>query len=201
VITRKPAFGFKPKDLIGIPWRVALALQADGWYLRSDIVWQKPNCMPESVCDRPTRAHEYLFLLTKSPKYYYDADAIREPLQADTSARYLRGRSDDHKYADGGPGRQTIARTFAGQVGREGRNKRSVWTVATSQVKGAHFATFPPKLIEPCILAGCPPGGIVLDPFSGAGTTGLVAQQHGRDYIGIELNPAYVTLQRARLSI
>jgi DNA modification methylase len=220
---RMPIIGLKPKDLVGIPWRVAFALQADGWFLRSDIIWAKPNPMPESVTDRPTKAHEYLFLLTKNERYFYDAEAIKEPASEDTHARYARGRSDHHKWADGGPGNQTIATNkpgskFARKLAAPGsgiknnssfdaamaimpetRNKRSVWTVTTKPYKGAHFATFPPKLIEPCILAGCPEGGTVLDPFAGAGTTLLVAEQHGRQGIGIELNPAYIKLAKARL--
>jgi DNA modification methylase len=219
----------KPKDLVGIPWRVAFALQADGWFLRSDIVWSKPNPMPESVKDRPTRAHEFMFLLAKSERYLYDAAAIAEPAASDTPARYERGRSGDHKYIDGGPGQQTIARSLehmrsgsgnkrrivacAGERGRLNthlgssvpwtnngvRNKRSVWTVSKRGYKGAHFATFPPELIEPCILAGTRPGDSVLDPFSGAGTTGLVALQHGRRYIGIDINPEYHRLAMDRL--
>lgn len=160
--------GLKPKNLIGIPWRVAFALQADGWYLRSDIIWYKPNAMPESVRDRPTKAHEYIFLLTKSERYYYDADAIKED-------------------------------AVSGNPNRPKRNKRTVWTVSTKPFKGAHFATFPPDLIEPCILAGCPEGGIVLDPFFGAGTTGLVARRHNRNFIGIELNPQYVEIAKNRI--
>ena len=221
--------GLKQKDLVGIPWRVAFALQADGWWLRSDIIWHKPNPMPESVTDRPTKAHEYLFLLAKSARYYYDAKAIAEPCKLDTPRRYERGRSDHHKNADGGPGNQTICKTLehmrrrsSGNVTRklangtdsrlnthmgssvpwtdtgEGRNRRTVWTVSTKPFKGAHFATFPPKLIEPCILAGCPPGGVVLDPFCGSGTTGMVARQHGRNFVGIELNPDYAVMARAR---
>jgi site-specific DNA-methyltransferase (adenine-specific) len=161
---RMPQPGLKPKDLAGIPWRVAFALQDDGWWLRRDIIWAKPNPMPESVRDRPTTAHEYLFLLTKSSRYYFDGEAIKE-LTA-TAAR---------------------------------RNKRSVWTVATAPFPGAHFATFPPALIKPCILAGCPTGGTVLDPFLGAGTTALVADRLGRASIGIELNPAYAEMARRRL--
>lgn len=153
--------GLKPKDLIGLPWRLAFALQRDGWYLRSDIVWHKPNCMPESVKDRPTRAHEYIFLLTKSEKYYYDYAAIREP---------------------------------------NGRNRRSVWSVPTQAFKGAHFATFPPALIEPCILAGTRPDDFVLDPFFGTGTVGVVCNALGRRYVGIELNPEYVRLAVQRVS-
>jgi DNA modification methylase len=265
----------KPKDLVGMPWRVAFALQEDGWYLRSDIIWHKPNPTPESVSDRPTKAHEYLFLLAKSgaavlwrhrdtrawsekhredfrwrhkttgvelatdPQdpanyrrinlwrgmdYYYDADAIDEPCSPDTHARYARGRGDNHKWADGGPGHQTIATNKPGSlfgprklaapgsgiknnssfdaamaVMPETRNKRTVWRIPTKSFKGAHFATFPPKLIEPCILAGCPVGGVVLDPFGGAGTTGLVCEQLGRESILIELNPEYCELAARRI--
>lgn len=274
----KPDWGLKPKDLIGIPWMVAFALRADGWWLRSDVIWNKTNPMPESVTDRPTKAHEYIFLLTKSAKYYYDAEAIKEPLSEGTAERY--------QYGFGGPEKkQAIVESgnwHTGKNGRDnlqggmklgcGRNKRSVWTVSTKPYKGAHFATFPPKLIEPCILAGssekgqCPKCGkawvrvlekaftdhdgetkseyekgttanrlallrqaarregheysgekktlgweaqcncdefpvpqIVLDPFSGSGTTGQVAVEHCRNYIGIELNPKYIELSKERL--
>jgi DNA modification methylase len=186
----------KPKDLVGIPWRVAFALQADGWYLRSDIIWHKPNPMPESVTDRPTKAHEYIFLLSKSERYYYDADAIREPHKTNLPV------VDKHKagaYTDKHLDNQE-ADPF-GSVGYhpKGRNKRTVWTVSTKPFSGTHFATFPEELIEPCILAGCPVGGTVLDPFFGAGTTGLVAVKLDRKYIGIELNPEYVKLAKERL--
>jgi site-specific DNA-methyltransferase (adenine-specific) len=153
--------GLKPKDLMGIPWRLAFALQQDGWYLRADIVWNKPNAMPESVKDRPTKAHEYLFMLTKSEKYYYDRLAVLEP---------------------------------------NGRNRRSVWNINTQPFAGAHFATFPPKLIEPCVQSSTRPGDFVLDPFFGSGTVGLVAQQLDRSYVGIELHPEYVALAAERLS-
>jgi DNA modification methylase len=265
--------GCKPKDLIGIPWMVAFALRADGWYLRSDIIWAKPNPMPESVTDRPTKSHEYLFLLSKGPKYWYDADAIREDMAEASAARY--------EYGFGGPKAEALTAAEANGPGtrthpigtREagaGRNKRSVWTVATQPYPGAHFATFPPKLIEPCILAGSSPKAcgvcgapwtrvvknhgpdkinehdrhtpgiagrsdngrqqglagvamgarweretvgwqpscahhddtgqsVVLDPFAGSGTTGAVALEHGRAFIGCELNPAYGELIRDRL--
>jgi len=156
--------GLKPKDLMGIPWRLALALQDDGWYLRSDIVWNKPNAMPESVKDRPTRSHEYLFMLTKTEKYYYDHTAIRETT------------------ADG-----------------KMRNRRSVWNINTQPSPWAHFATFPPTLIEPCILSSTKPGDFVLDPFFGSGTVGVACQSHERKYIGVELNPDYVALAAKRL--
>lgn len=191
------AIGLKHKDLIGIPWRVAFALQADGWYLRQDIIWAKPNPMPESVRDRCTKAHEYIFILAKSARYYYDAEAIAEPARYPNGSgnaagnRYIKAAETDPKM-----------RTKAGlaEIGaRDTRNKRSVWTVTTKPYKAAHFATFPPDLIEPCILAGCPEGGTVLDPFSGSGTTGQVALEQGRKYLGIELNPKYQGLAVSRI--
>jgi DNA modification methylase len=175
----------KPKDLVGIPWRVAFALQEDGWYLRSDIIWHKPNPMPESVRDRPTKAHEYMFLLTKSGKYYYDADAVREPCA-----------TSDHERGDGnGPYR---ADHF--NHNPLGRNRRDVWTIPTRPYKGAHFATFPPALVEPCLLAGSKAGDAVLDPFGGSGTVGAVATEHGRDAVLIELNPDYIPLIEKRVA-
>jgi len=186
--------GCKPKDLVGIPWMVAFALRADGWYLRSDIIWAKPNPMPESVTDRPTKAHEYLFLLSKSPRYFYDADAIRE---WDTT-----GHSDPGpRKQNGGGSPESLRGDFRGEfmLPTAGRNKRSVWTVATQPFPGSHFAVFPPKLIEPCILAGAAEGDTVLDPFAGAGTTGVVALRHDRDFIGIELNPEYAEMARNRI--
>ena len=194
--------GLKPKDLIGIPWRVALALQADGWYLRQDIIWSKPNPMPESVTDRCTKAHEYIFLLSKSPKYYYDADAIKE--SASTNGRRP---TLDERYAKGEPKRHGLAGAAACGAGGFGvdddgtRNKRSVWEVTTQPYKGAHFATFPPDLIKPCIMAGCPAGGTVLDPFGGSGTTGMVALELGRSAELIELNPAYVEIIEGRTHV
>jgi DNA modification methylase len=185
--------GLKPKDLIGIPWRVALALQADGWYLRSDIIWSKPNPMPESVTDRPTKSHEYVFLLTKSAKYFYDAEAIKEPTT--TFDENLRDR--DTTRLNNTPGR-----TKMGGLKRNNyttRNKRTVWTVATKAFADAHFAVFPEKLIEPCILAGCPVGGTTLDPFNGSGTTGIVSVKNQRKYIGIDLNPAYIEMSAKRI--
>lgn len=176
--------GIKPKDLIGIPWRVAFALQADGWYLRQDIIWQKPNPMPESVTDRCTKAHEYLFLLSKSRKYYFDQAAIAEPLAPASVERLAQENWEEQQDSARVPGK---------------RNKRSVWSVATVGFKGAHFATFPPDLIRPCILAGCPREGLVLDPFGGAATTALVAMQEGRRSLLIELNPEYAALGKARL--
>lgn len=191
----------KPKDLIGIPWMLAFALRADGWYLRQEIIWHKPNPMPESVTDRCTKSHESIFLLAKSEKYYFDSGSIKEPI-ADSTANDSRLTREG--YETGRP-----ERGFPGGASHGGgllvpkgdpnsRNKRSVWTVATKPYSGAHFATFPPALIEPCILAGAPAGGVVLDPFFGSGTTGQVAQALGRHYIGCELNPGYKDLQDER---
>ena len=179
--------GLKEKDLIGIPWRVAFALQRFGYYLRQDIIWAKPNPIPESVTDRPTRAHEYIFLMTKNKDYYYDAKAISEPA---IYAGDDRGARTDNR-------RGTECNAVSGKTG-ERRNKRTVWEVATSPYTGSHFATFPPKLIEPCILAGSRSGDIVLDPFFGSGTTGEVSQRLGRKWIGCELNPDYLKLQEKR---
>lgn len=189
----------KPKDLAGIPWRVAFALQADGWYLRQDIIWHKPNPMPESVRDRCTKSHEYIFLLSKSDRYLFDHEAIREP------TAFPRGPGN--KQRNRIPPGETVLDSGAGNIRgslhkigpREVRNKRSVWTVSTKPFKGAHFATFPPDLIEPCIMAGSRPGDLVLDPFAGAGTTGVVAKKHGRDFIGIELNPEYRAMAIERI--
>lgn len=184
----------KPKDLIGIPWRVAFGLQEDGWYLRQDIIWAKPNPMPESVTDRCTKSHEYLFLLSKSPRYYFDHEAIKEPSK--------------HGVKPAGNKRQPNA----GRITKEGwaldpkrsvpqfRNRRSVWAVVPQPFRGAHFATFPPNLIEPCILAGSREGDLVLDPFSGAGTTGVVCKRTGRNFIGIELNPTYAEMAIKRIA-
>jgi DNA modification methylase len=193
-------YGLKHKDLIGIPWRVAFALQAGGWYLRQDIIWHKPNPMPESVRDRCTKAHEYIFLLSKSPRYYFDAEAIKEP------AIYAPGKTKEVERKKGYYGGKWAAPSDgsrndgAFKAIRETRNRRDVWTVATRPYKGAHFATFPPDLIKPCILAGCPEGGTVLDPFGGAGTTGLVATQAGRNAVLCEINPEYVEMARARIA-
>jgi DNA modification methylase len=249
--------GVRAKNLLMIPARVAIALQDDGWYLRSDIIWHKTNPLPESVTDRPSKAHEYLFLLSKNERYFYDADAIREPHTEVSLARQQRGRSADHKYADGGPGNQTLAANIEAACHPKGANKRTVWTVATQPYPGAHFATFPPKLIEPCVLAGSrelgtrevdpiistptgertgedptmetgrpvPPGVLegwlergwiervqpaemplvpeaactVLDPFAGAGTTGLVALRNRRSFVGVELNADYADQARQRI--
>jgi DNA modification methylase len=192
----------KPKDLIGMPWRLAFALQAAGWYLRSDIIWAKPNPMPESVTDRPTKAHEYLFLLAKSQRYYYDAEAIREPQSEMTLERlkgYKSGTYDGWAYGKAKDERGVAPSPGAHRIEENGRNRRSVWTVPTAPYPKAHFATFPPKLIESCILAGCPEGGVVLDPFLGSGTTAQVAKYNGRRCIGIELNEEYVKLALKRL--
>jgi site-specific DNA-methyltransferase (adenine-specific) len=265
--------GLKPKDLVGIPWMLAFALRAEGWYLRQDIIWAKPNPMPESVTDRLTKSHEYLFLLSKSPRYYFDSEAIKEECAESQRGRVrsndpIGGKSHaergqhspgggyttpwpkgwDRSVGEGGHGsfhkdgrdswkgsqfhtgktaehqlgrasknraHKAVAeyeaseseehRTKAGllkisEVAYPTRNKRDVWTVATAPYKEAHFATFPPKLVEPCILAGCPPGGVVLDPFAGSGTTGVVALCHGRDFLGIELNPDYIRLAEKRIA-
>lgn len=192
----RPPAGLKPKDLIGVPWMVAFALRADAWYLRQDIIWSKPNPMPESVKDRCTKAHEYLFLLSKGPRYYFDATAIAEPsIHAGRVVAYDGGQKNLEAAAD--PKMRTrIARDT--EV-KDTRNRRSVWTVSTKPFAGAHFATFPPDLIEPCILAGCPRGGTVLDPFGGSGTTAGVAVKHGRRAILCELNPKYVGMIRGRV--
>jgi DNA modification methylase len=191
------AIGLKHKDLIGIPWMLAFALRADGWYLRQDIIWHKPNPMPESVQDRCTKAHEYIFLLSKSQKYYFDNEAIAEPLAASSVARLAQPTLAQQAGSDRVPGKTNGNMTAVGSG--ETRNKRSVWTVTTKPYKGAHFATFPSDLITPCILAGAPAGGVVLDPFMGSGTTAAVAIANGRDYLGCELNPAYKELQDIRI--
>jgi DNA modification methylase len=226
---RLPQPSLKPKDLMMIPARVAIALQEDGWYLRSDVIWHKPNPMPESVTDRPTKAHEYLFLLTKSERYYYDSDAIREPFATDPKENYperakITGRGEQasntacpgtpqQSKSGGFPPKQSQLgkRTYTGFNARWdaaeeggtlplGRNKRTVWTVCTQPFPEAHFAVYPPSLIEPCILAGSPEGGTVLDPFTGSGTTGVVALRHGRSFLGIELNPTYAAMARRRIA-
>lgn len=223
---QKARRGIPDKNLIGIPWRVAFALQDDGWYLRQDIIWHKPNPMPESVRDRCTKAHEYIFLLSKRPRYYFDGEAISEALADSTVARLAQPTHAEQRGSDRVPGKTngtmkavggaySFARSTAtqGMPGapaqhrpdrepveyRSRRNKRSVWTVTTKPFRGAHFATFPPDLIEPCVLAGCPEGGTVIDPFGGAGTTGLVAQRHGRRAILCELNAEYAQLARDRI--
>jgi len=197
----KSVRGLKVKDLVGMPWRLAFALQADGWYLRSDIIWAKPNPMPESIQDRPTKSHEYVFLLAKSQRYYYDADAIREKYEEDTFKRAAYGwSSTGSRIQKHQPGVDQRNEVGYDKLNAKGRNKRTVWSVSTSPFPDAHFATFPQKLIEPCILAGCPRGGVVLDPFMGAGTTALVALKAGVQFIGIELNPKYASMARKRIA-
>lgn len=183
----KPPVGLKPKDMIGIPWRVAFALQADGWYLRQDIIWSKPACMPESVSDRCTKSHEYVFLLAKSKQYFYDNEAIKE-----------KSTYSDNRH---GCGRFEYSNrlTKCGVVVNDNRNKRSVWTVNVHGFMDAHFATFPEMLIEPMVKAGCPEGGIVLDPFMGSGTTAVVVRKLGRHFIGFDLNPAYCEMATKRV--
>jgi DNA modification methylase len=185
----------KPKDLIGIPWMLAFALRADGWYLRQDIIWHKPNPMPESVQDRCTKSHEYIFLLSKSHKYFYDADAIKEDaINAGNISASFQGRQGTAEYHAQSGGIGSDAKEYIH------KNKRSVWTIPVKPYAGAHFAVFPTELIEPCIMAGAPVGGIVLDPFMGSGTTAQVAQHLGRQYLGCELNPDYKPLQDKRIS-
>ena len=197
----------KQKDMIGIPWLLAFALRADGWYLRSDIIWCKANPMPESCKDRPSRCYEHVFLLTKSKKYYYDVLAIAEPIAEGTAARYKGGRSASSKYAEEIPGQGKVQKLNAARAAgtitdadiSPVRNARDVWHINTVPYKGGHFAAYPPKLAERCILAGCPRGGIVLDPFFGSGTTGLAAVKNDRRYIGIELNAEYCELAKERI--
>jgi len=194
----------KPKDLVGIPWRVAFALQARGWFLRSEIIWHKPNPMPESVTDRPTKSHEHIFLLAKSAKYFYDHEAIKEPVAESSLERAKYAfHSDAPSTKNNALGdKQGIHVDEMGTrfVNPSGRNKRDVWTVPTKGYDGAHFAVYPTALIEPCILAGSREGDTVLDPFSGSGTTGVVALRNGRNYLGCELNPEYAELSRKRIS-
>jgi DNA modification methylase len=191
---RKDQDGLKTKDLIGIPWRVALALQADGWYLRQDIIWSKPNPMPESVADRCTKSHEYIFLMSKKPHYYYDHEAVKEP------ARNW-GTRDRTEMRDGTTDPKLKHHGLQGKEWEENplKNKRSVWTVNAKGYKGAHFAVYPEELVTPCVLAGCPAGGTVFDPFTGSGTTAVVALKNGRNYIGTELNPDYIKIAEARI--
>jgi DNA modification methylase len=188
--------GLKPKDLIGVPWRVAFALQAFGWYLRQDIIWHKPNPMPESVKDRCTKAHEYIFLLSKNPRYYFDNEAIKEPVSESTTSRLMQN-IELQQGSNRVPNKTNGNMKAVGNS--ENRNKRSVWTVNTSSYKGAHFATFPTDLIEPCVLASTKAGDLVLDPFMGSGTTAAVAERLNRQYIGCELNLEYEKLQKERL--
>ena len=184
--------GLKHKDLVGIPWRFAFAMQARGWYLRSDIIWHKPNPMPESVTDRPTKSHEYIFLMTKAPRYYYNHEAIKE------KATTVNGKPRQF----GASNQVGTMRNDEGRIFEDNglKNKRSVWQVNVKGYKGAHFATYPPELIEPCILAGSKDGDIVLDPFSGSGTTGEVALKNNRNFIGLELNPDYATISEKRIT-
>ena len=204
-ITQK-VYGYKAKDLMGIPWRLALLLREDGWYLRSDIIWHKENAMPEACRDRPTRSYEHVFLLSKSPKYYYDYEQMAEPMKEVSKKRYVRGRSEDNKYLkrDAGISVQKInkARKYGQYKGDnipQFRNKRDIWTINTTSFRGNHYAAFPPKLVEICMLAGCPKEGVILDPFIGSGTVGFVALMQDRNYIGIELNEEYCKLARKRI--
>jgi len=194
--------GIRAKNLIGIPWRVAFALQDDGWILRSDVIWHKPNCMPESVKDRPTKSHEYMFLLAKNERYYYDADSVREPSVDNEETFYKKLIKKPHKQVEQ-YGKSTFARTKVGFQNATynplGRNHRTVWSIPTSPYKDAHFAVMPQKLVEPCILSSSKPNDIILDPFSGAATVALVATKLGRRYVGIELNAEYVEMSRKRL--
>jgi len=191
--------GLKPKDLIGIPWLLAFALRADGWYLRQDIIWHKPNPMPESVRDRCTKAHEYLFLLSKSERYFFDSDAMKEP-SAGWPIGKPKGSRGRQGYSSASGMNKNPQRDSYGGIGGDGesRNKRSVWTIPTESYSEAHFATFPKALVEPCILAGSRPGDIIFDPFLGSGTVAQVAQRLGRHWIGCELNPKYIDLQHGR---
>ena len=221
ILQKSQCAGCKPKDLIGIPWMLAFALRSDGWYLRQDIIWAKPNPMPESVKDRCTKSHEYIFLLSKSPRYYFDGEAIAEPVANSSMARYSQD-IEHQKGSDRVPGKtngamKAVKARYCGKKYTENpdlfyrtksanaydfrpkRNKRDVWTVSTKPFKGAHFATFPDTLITPCILAGSREGGTVLDPFCGSGTTLMVANQLGRNGIGIELNEEYEQLIRDRV--
>ena len=199
--------GCKPKDMIGIPWMLAFALRDAGWYLRNDIIWMKENPMPESVKDRCARCYEHIFLFSKSRKYHFDYKAISEPIAPTTAQRLKRGISEKNKYGNAIPGQaqqQTINRPRQhGEITEAQinplRNKRDVWIINTVPFKGGHYAAYPPLLVETCLLAGCPEGGIVLDPFMGSGTTGMVAKQLNRHYVGIELNPEYAELAHARI--
>ena len=188
--------GLKPKDLVGIPWRVAFALQADGWWLRQDIIWHKPNPMPESVTDRCTKSHEYLFLLTKSAKYYFDNEAIKEDAKTPPATRDKHGEGYQADYPNGD--RFSAGERVWGADGK--RNRRSVWTIQTKPFRGAHFAVMPEALVEPCIHATSQPGDTILDPFTGSGTVAVVSLRHGRNYIGTELNPDYVDIAKQRIT-
>ena len=191
---------FKIKDLVGIPWRVAFALQADGWWLRQDIIWHKPNPMPESVTDRCTKAHEYVFLLTKSARYYYDNAAIAEPSIHAGETVKASNKDTAKNAAKGKFGATSVGFTQHDTLVGETRNRRSVWSITTKPFKGAHFAVMPDALAEPCILAGSAPGDLVLDPFTGSGTVAVVALRHGRRFIGTELNPEYVQIAQDRIN-
>ena len=205
--------GCKPKDMIGIPWMLAFALRDDGWYLRQDIIWQKPNCMPESVKDRCTKSHEHIFLLSKSPQYYFDAEAISEPIAESSKKRFMQDierqtGSNRQPGKTNGAMKAAMPRFGRGKDGEQRekeyvpilrRNKRDVWSISTKGFKGAHFAVFPEELVEPCVFAGSPINGTVLDPFCGSGTVGVVSLKNGRDFIGIELNPAYVEIAQERI--
>jgi DNA modification methylase len=198
----KPQGAIKAKDLVGIPWRVAFALQADGWWLRQDIIWHKPNPMPESVRDRCTKAHEYVFLLTKSERYYYDAQAVSEAVacvRGPGNKKPLKGVEEDGEKHRTRAGLHKAAERWREEGPPESRNRRSVWTITTKPYSGAHFAVMPSDLVEPCIKAGCPEGGTVLDPFAGSGTTLAVAAELGRSGIGCELNPEYIALAERRI--
>ena len=204
--TRKePPSGYKCKDPMGIPWLLAFALRADGWYLRQDIIWNKTNAMPESVRDRCTKAHEYIFLLSKSAHYYFDAAAISEPVTGASTRRYLRNEKQQRPIFGGGKyghDGSEESRTKSGKeyVPTPRRNKRDVWAISTGGFKGAHFAVFPERLVEPCILAGCQEGGVVLDPFAGSGTTGAVAKRLRRNFVGVEINQDYWQMATARIA-
>ena len=191
--------GLPDKNLVGIPWKVAFALQKRGWYLRQDIIWNKPNPMPESITDRCTKSHEYIFLLSKEPKYYFDNQAIKEPLAESSIGRLSQDIENQVGTTRANGGAKTNGNLKAVGDIEAGRNKRSVWTITTKPYREAHFATYPPDLIEPCILAGSKEGDLVLDPFSGSGTTGEVALRNGRNYIGLELNPDYARISEKRL--
>jgi DNA modification methylase len=199
---RQPVLPLLPKNLLGLPWMLAFALRNDGWYLRQEIIWQKPQAMPESCKDRPTRSHEQIFLLAAAHRYYYDWRTIQEPAVCKSVKKFTDGGRDKQR----GHSRRHAGFNgrYAAKLAVEGapklRNKRSVWTISTQAFKGAHFATFPEKLVEPCILAGCPVGGTVLDPYLGSGTTGLVALRHGRHFVGIDLKPEYVAMARERIA-
>jgi site-specific DNA-methyltransferase (adenine-specific) len=195
----KPPDGLKAKDLVGIPWRVAFALQSDGWYLRQDIIWHKPNPMPESVTDRCTKAHEYVFLLSKSERYYYSAEAVSEASKYPEDNRKARQKASDYESMMGNSGQIRAVINPKGARSYPTRNRRSVWTITTKPYSGAHFAVMPADLAKPCIMAGCREGGVVLDPFSGSGTTAMVARDLSCRYVGIELNPEYVEISLKRL--